>query len=139
MISIPIFLMLISTSIPQECDPGQYLWKNRLLIVVSPGSDLPDASEQYRMFAKNPEENKDRELLLLTLTRQHLWNGNTLTSTPPIRWRTHFQIPPEFSGVLLIGKDGKVKLRQEGLTTPRSVYEQIDQMPMRRQEIKKRN
>jgi hypothetical protein len=42
-----------------------------------------------------------------------------------------------FSGVVLIGKDGGVKLRNDYVVAPQKILDLIDGMPMRRAEIMK--
>jgi len=44
----------------------------------------------------------------------------------------------EFQGIILIGKDGGVKLRKTYIVEANEVFDLIDLMPMRRSEMKNR-
>lgn len=50
----------------------------------------------------------------------------------------HFRIPPDLFTVMLIGKDGGIKLSQTSPVTNTELFELIDAMPMRRQEMRER-
>ncbi|WP_224489679.1 DUF4174 domain-containing protein [Robertkochia flava] len=137
--SISLVLILLSTTLTQEFTPEQFRWKNRLLIIVTPNHEPPGISEHYQLFSKAPEANTDRDLLIITLSGDKVWIGNTATTASAGVWRTHFSISPRYSGVILVGKDGSVKLKEEKITSPGVVYDRIDSMPMRKQEMSKKN
>jgi hypothetical protein len=47
-------------------------------------------------------------------------------------------LAPDRFGVVLVGKDGGVKLRRESPITVTELFQVIDAMPMRRQEMRRR-
>lgn len=49
-----------------------------------------------------------------------------------------FEIDPANFVLILVGKDGGVKLRKEEYTLMSDIFDLIDSMPMRKQEMKKK-
>lgn len=50
-----------------------------------------------------------------------------------------FEIDPADFVIILVGKDGGVKLRQEEYTPMGDIFDLIDSMPMRQREMKEEN
>jgi hypothetical protein len=88
-------------------------------------------------LASRAEEVADRDLLILEIIEQgKSWAGNQLLSrksVQDIRKKLGVQTGP--FQVLLIGKDGGVKLRSSEPVSMKDLFGLIDSMPMRRQEI----
>lgn len=103
---------------------SDYQWENRLLILVSKAEN-PDVAEQKRVFPKTHKEFAERDLLLL----ERAQNDSELME--------RFDISATFQGVLLIGKDGGLKLKKPFFVEPEDIFKLIDGMPMRRAEMKK--
>lgn len=103
---------------------SDYRWKNRLLILVSNQNET-QLVEQKRLFENVANEMNDRDLLLFNLEP----NNKEL--------KKHYNIEANFTGVILIGKDGGVKLKKPFLIKVSEVFELIDGMPMRRAEMRK--
>lgn len=100
---------------------SNYQWKNRVLVLNQTHSK---ASHQKTSFESFKRENEDRQLLLLEVNAQQrsLWNRFGFE-------KGKFQL-------VLVGKDGSEKKRFSEPTNMEAVYEIIDAMPMRQQEMK---
>ena len=90
-------------------------------------------NEQLKAFDGLEEEIKDRDLVLFCYDGKYLLDQQ-LRITP-------YQLTPgiaiDFQGVLLIGKDGGIKLRKPFPVKPSTLFETIDGMPMRKAEMRK--
>lgn len=100
----------------------QYQWKSRILLLNV--SSMESASEQEKLFRKSNHENKDRDLILLKVDKGHksLWSK--------------YKFQNEVFRLVLIGKDGGVKREYSNVTPMKEIYQVIDAMPMRQQEMK---
>ncbi|MGD8687139.1 MAG: DUF4174 domain-containing protein [Syntrophobacterales bacterium] len=117
-----------------------YQWKNRLILAFSPSTK----DKGYRAFAKDialqAEEVIDRDLLVFhILETGEIRLGETSLPTGSGNYiRESFSIRPGRFTVLLIGKDGGVKLRREGGVELGEIFSLIDSMPMRQREMREK-
>jgi len=122
---------------PVNINLDDYQWKNRIVIVISP-------NERYRRYKQFMEEWKDkaegvanRDLLLIEVFEI----GNSrmgkvrLSRQAEETIRKRFEVEAVNYLVILIGKDGKVKT-QNRLVTVEQLFNLIDAMPMRQEEMK---
>ena len=99
-----------------------YRWKNRVLLIFGdPTTDKFQA--QKTILAGNPEGLEDRDMVILEPPQT-----NTLAE--------RYKVDPKNFTVILVGKDGGEKLRQEEPVTLDQLFGLIDQMPMRRREMR---
>ncbi len=137
-----VALFLLIVQIPQYCS-GQglepYKWTNRVLLLVDTKFDSPELQAQLQLFQDQIHELKDRDLILFSITGTEVRNiaGNTI-EMDNTELRKSLNIEEGFSGVLLIGKDGWVKLREPFELTAQRIFDLIDSMPMRKAELKTR-
>lgn len=109
-----------------------YQWKNRLLFVLNPNGNSPFSHPQLKAFEDHTAAIEERQLLIMVLHHGKLTDihGNELKQDPG-------ELPfKDFKGVVLIGKDGGVKLKEPFTVDPELIFNLIDSMPMRRAEIK---
>jgi hypothetical protein len=118
-----------------------YRWKHRLILAFSPSTEDPG----YRAFAKEiavqAEEVIDRDLLVFHIleTGEIKLGESSLQTGAGDYLRESFSISPGRFTVLLIGKDGGVKLRREGGVELNEIFSLIDTMPMRQREMKEKS
>lgn len=105
-------------------------WENRLVLVKIDDSDVVLA-----LFNKYREAIDERHIIWF------VQNNNQLLSNYPGKLSDslkeeigRYTIESDLGNMILIGKDGYVKSRNNGLNIE-SIFEQIDQMPMRRYEM----
>ena len=112
-----------------QSDLSQYRTKNRLLLVFAPSKADPRWRTQNTLLSGSTADFQERDLLRF----DYLEHGGD----PGAALRTRYGVRPGQFRVLLIGKDGHVA---SGGPTPlslRELTEQIDRMPMRREEMKR--
>ncbi len=127
------FLALVAFSLPlltlAQSNLSHYRNKSRLLLVFAPSKSDPRWRTQNALLAGSAAAFQDRDLLRFDYLEH---GGNEGAAI-----RTRYGVKPGQFRVLLIRKDGYVA---SGGPTPislQSLTEQIDRMPMRREEMKR--
>ena len=112
----------------------EFKWKKRILLIIDTNNDLPVRDLQVGKFISRHEEMEERDLVLFVCMGKEVLDIDGLkTNVDPQKISYG-----EFQGVVLIGKDGGVKLRKKFFVEPNEIFQLIDQMPMRRSEMKNR-
>jgi monofunctional biosynthetic peptidoglycan transglycosylase len=108
-------------------DLSQFRGKKRLL-VISAGSPDDELSGQQRWWIQeNAEGFREREMALVELFGTDSPGRSAL--------RSKLRLEKGVFTVLLVGKDGSEKLRRQKPVPMAEVFELIDSMPMRKQEM----
>jgi hypothetical protein len=117
-----------------------YRWKNRLLLVFSPSASNPGFAGLDRNLAKRPLDIKDRDLVVFRIFEKGAsrLDDQPLSTEDALKLRNRFKVKPGQFTVLLIGKDGGVKLTRKNRADLQEVFDLIDSMPMRQQEMRKK-
>lgn len=115
-------------------------WQNRVLLLFAPSVDNHNYQQQMQLFNQQQNDFKERDLVLVQVlaTDKSYANGQLIDESSAANLRNRFGVDQKNFRVILIGKDGGIK-RQE--TTPvkaTAIFEQIDAMPMRQQEMQER-
>ncbi len=124
----------------RDVELTSYQWKNRLLLVFAQDSSDPSSRKQRSLLAQQEAELADRDLLVLWLYDQASGRPADRPIQPETtrRLREELDVPKGGFHVLLIGKDGGVKLRSEAPVQPAHLYKTIDAMPMRQAEMRRK-
>ena len=81
---------------------------------------------------------RDRDLLVVELKDGALRLNGEISERPRHDdVLNYFGLDPNQLAVILVGKDGTVKLREEHSVDPLAIFALIDTMPMRRAEMKR--
>ncbi len=83
---------------------------------------------------------QERDLVVIEIFEEGISrsDGRAITPASAAKLREHFEIEPGASAIILVGKDKTEKRRWESLPALREIFETIDAMPMRQQEIEER-
>ncbi len=141
-----IILVLLSMMVPLDAfaqnqvtfDTRDYRWKNRLLLTFAKSPDEEPAKSLRTAIDQHKVAFMERDLVLISVYDEGISRANTLPLDPGSisKLRSQYDMPPGSDGVILVGKDGGVKLKQSDPADLDEIYALIDTMPMRRQEIK---
>ena len=137
MIVMALMAMLRATPI-QAADLGAYQWENRLLLIFAPSP----ADQRLAVLEKDLIDRsagvQDRDLLVFRIFESgpSYVDRRKLTPGEAESLRRRFKVPCGDIRQILIGKDGGVKLTGDEKTTLQSLFDLIDTMPMRRQEMR---
>lgn len=136
-----MLLLLLSLSTCGNADVNQfmerYLWEDRVLVLFSPSLEEPAYREQIQDLENAAEALAERDVLIIHIIResQVKVDGESKPQLGTPAFYEHFNVSPPNFAVLLIGKDGGVKLRQNKPLTIEKLTATIDAMPMRQQEM----
>ena len=134
-----ILLLTVLTFSPMKAqDLKDYQWKNRILVLFDEEIDTPPLQSQLKAFAVDQEALTDRNLIIFLITENGVYDdGGESVALNAERLRNNLGIEKDFTGTVLIGKDGGVKLKKEFHVDPETIFTLIDGMPMRRSEMRK--
>ncbi len=119
----------------------RFEWQNRLLLVFAPDADDPRLRRQDEILGAVGAGLADRDMRII-----HLRPGAPVTvdgiafATPAAAdiYRD-FDIDTSEFAVLLIGKDGTVKMKNNEPPAISAVFDLIDSMPMRQLEMQQKH
>lgn len=137
-LSILILILTMFTSKAQELKPHQ--WRNRLILIMT--DDISNETYQKQISELQTNENGLKERKLIVYQVQ---DGKFKKDFSSKEWKQSSNLYETYnktnSGfeVVLIGLDGGVKLRQSKFISCKELFSIIDVMPMRRNEMKKKD
>ena len=108
-------------------DMESYLWKNRVVLIFGDKSYGYQEKKQLRAFTSFTKEIEERDMIILAPKKNE---RRALLEK--------FRLNDSFSGLILVGKDGGIKLNQSLVVEPKTVFDLIDSMPMRKSEMRKK-
>jgi hypothetical protein len=117
--------------------PGPYLWENRILLVFNLQND-DQLNKQLHLFSKNQAGMDERDLIVFRILPDKVEqiHGKKYGKNAAEKLRSKYNIDKNDFTVILIGKDGTEKLRQQKVLSIDKLFATIDAMPMRRREMR---
>ena len=115
----------------------RYTWHNRLLLIFTPHPDHPEFNAQNRILATVEADLIDRDLVVFRMMPGEavtIDNNLSRASNSAAIYRD-FAIETREFRVLLIGKDGTLKLTRSTAVGATELFALIDSMPMRQMEM----
>lgn len=126
-IFIPILSLaennVIFVEVTKDTDLSSYRWTHRPIVVFANSPEDVNYTRQIKMLESGLNQLLVRDVVVLTDTNP--------SEVSPLREL----LRPRGFALLLIGKDGQVKLRKPFPWSARELSRAIDKMPMRRQEL----
>ncbi|WP_298548920.1 DUF4174 domain-containing protein [uncultured Aquimarina sp.] len=135
-----VFFVLLLPIISFSQDLDKHLWKNRLILVLADSYENSKFTKQLREFNTNTDDLQDRKLIVYQITPTSYQKG--IKKSDAIKNNTLFKrynSSNEDFKIILIGLDGGIKLESNKLVSASLIFEQIDQMPIRKQELRIKN
>ena len=120
-----LLLSFMAIMIPKELqgiELNQYLWKNRIILTFADDEDHPDLIKLKVEMKENSCEILNRDLLHFHFNNDGKIGNHTTTNDRSFR-------------ILLIGKDGGIKYESNRSVSLIQLFELIDSMPMRQDEM----
>ena len=102
----------------------KYKWKKRILLLITTEEDTVLINEVEKFFINQKCKNDERNLELLKIKKD---NGSHIKRTSYFKDKT---------GIWLIGYDGYIKGYTEDNTLLSNLHNLIDNMPIRKEEMK---
>ena len=126
-IFIPILSLaennVIFVEVTKDTDLSSYQWTHRPIVVFANSPEDVNYTRQIKMLESGLNQLLVRDVVVLTDTNP--------SEVSPLREL----LRPRGFALLLIGKDGQVKLRKPFPWSVRELSRAIEKMPMRRQEL----
>ena len=119
-------------------EPAVPIGSARVLLVFAPSGQDPRLDEQQRMLSEDREGAAERDLVLVPVAGTgpaSKATGRTIDEAGNRRLRERYAVAAGTFSVLLIGKDGGVKLRSRSVVPAARLFALVDAMPMRRAEM----
>jgi hypothetical protein len=122
-------------------DLNQFLWKNRLLFIFAPDRNHPDFSDLHQSLKANRDQIAERDLVVFEILESGpaRMNSELLALDTAQMLRKKVKAPSGEFTVILVGKDGGVKLNRHERTELKDIFGLIDSMPMRQDEVRQKN
>lgn len=117
-----------------------YRQRFRPLLLSAPSDHDDRLRRQRELFAGLEDALRERDIVVVEAVGSVVatTGGPECTSDAQGLW-ARYGIDADRFSILLIGKDGGVKLRSGETVPARSLFALIDAMPMRRQEMRERD
>jgi uncharacterized protein DUF4174 len=134
-----LFLFPMKNISGQSLD--EHLWKDRVLLIFSSDFQSEKGRNQFTILNKDEEGLKDRKVVVYQITPEKMKKGAVLSDDSDFieKMYQRFSISKDTFMVVLIGLDGGEKLKQSALLTKEELFAIIDGMPMRRNELRRKN
>ncbi len=132
-LSLRSFIIPVALGAFMAVGPGKastlddYRWKNRLLVVVAPGSGA-EAMAQRRIFEAASSGMAERDMVLVEALDD---------SARSRQIRQRLSADGSRFRVFLVGKDGHVAFASERPVPAEILFGKVDAMPMRRDEMRR--
>ena len=119
---------------------GKFQWKNRILLIFAPSAEDPVCRSLAAELNAQVAGVRERDLLTGEFFEvgANRFAGASLTPESAEALRRQFAVRKGMPTVILVGKDGEVKLRREGPVRAAEIFALIDSMPMRQKEMGER-
>jgi hypothetical protein len=143
---IPIFLSILTAiafNTPEEAAPFElstFQWKNRLLFLFAPDENNLALKKIKRQLTFETEGIIDRDLVVFEVLEvgKSRMNNSKMDQKTSESIRNLFETPPGKFTLILVGKDGGVKFRSNEQVSLEEIFELIDSMPMRKNEMRRK-
>ena len=121
-------------------DLNAYQWKHRLLFLFVPSENDLSYLSLKEEIEHQAKEVLDRDLLVVHVPEkgEGRFGKERLSAGQVLSLWTHLSASPGQLTTILVGKDGGEKFRQTGVIRLKEIFQIIDAMPMRQQEMKKK-
>lgn len=132
-----IFIFLFNGFFMQSQTLKEYRWKNRVIILVDSQGNTKAFQKQQNALSVKTIELRERDLIILLLKEDSVeFSNNNKSQIEGSSLRKELNIDTDFEGVILIGKDGGIKMRENFHVDPQKIFDLIDSMLMRQAEMK---
>jgi hypothetical protein len=116
-----------------------YLGRKRPLVVFAPNDQHPGLTRQRNILSSNRTQLLERDVVVVYATDasvSHDFGAPQPLSASSLRQR--YKVSAGQFRVMLFGKDGRVKLDSSAPVSAIDLVAEIDRMPMRREEARRR-
>lgn len=130
--TMKILILLLFSTIIYGQNIESHHWKNRVLIISGNTKSLDKVEKQFKLFQAKKEELLERRLVIYKCIER---TCNYYDSSLKLK---ELELDNAFNSfeIKLIGLDGVIKYASNKIENADVVFNLIDSMPMRRQEVR---
>jgi hypothetical protein len=127
-------------ALAMDVDFEPFKWKKRLLLVFAPDSNHPLFESLQREISTHKQAMDDRDLVVFQIlgVGTSKRDGTQLDPHMAASLRERYDVSPKAFSLILVGKDGGVKLRRNDPVDLEEIFRLIDSMPMRQDEMRQK-
>ena len=132
--------LMVSNLAGQDSFLGNYKWKNRLILLFAEGTNSPVLDAQLNELIQDETGINERDIKIFVVQSSSVTDpqGQVYYDAQPEVLRRNFRIHNGDFRIILIGKDGGPKMMQRRFVNNSEIFDLIDSMPMRQQEMRDR-
>lgn len=137
-----IFLLFLMNTYSENSiaqDFSTHKWENRLVLILVDNTDNTKYRNQVDELKNHLDGVKERKIVVYHITPEKfkvgLSDGKWQKSETEYNFYKKTDSQPE---IILLGLDGGVKIRAEEFLSTQKLFETIDAMPMRMQEMRRK-
>jgi len=121
-------------------DFDQFKWKSRLLFIFASERNDPFFRDLKGEISDRKNEVDDRDLVVFEILESGPSTMNTTQMDPQTAasLRKHFDLTQQTFALILLGKDGGIKLKRNDPVKLDDIFTLIDSMPMRKDEMRQK-
>jgi hypothetical protein len=118
-------------------DLARFQGKSRLVLVFAPSAEDVHYKTQMADIAEHEQGLDERDVVLFSVLAEGTSQAGkeSLTMAQAAALQAYFDVDPTAFMVVLVGKDGGVKLQKDQVISTQELFEKIDSMPVRQQEM----
>lgn len=137
-----LFLLLIMNTYSGNSkaqDFSTHKWENRLVLILVENTDNTNYQKQIEELKNHLDGVKERKIVVY-----HIFPGKFKVGLSDEEWQKseteygRYKKTNSQPEIVLLGLDGGVKLRSKEFLSSQKLFETIDAMPMRMQEMKRK-
>lgn len=129
-----IFLTLLCSKTTAQ-DLDTYTWNNRIILLKESNLESDWLKAQVKRLQSDLSELNDRQLVVFILANGLVYDLEQNETDLNAKIIEEQFALSNFEGLTLIGKDGGIKLKEAFIVNPKTIFELIDSMPMRKNEM----
>jgi hypothetical protein len=139
-----IFIFLTSINmaslnmvLAEETNLSRYIWQNRVILLFSPNIQDPRLGAQIKELQQFTCDIQDRDTLVFQIVKSFgvLYLNGSRSKIKEDNLRKKYRVQSKEYLFILIGKDGGEKLRSRKVMSVNEIFNEIDAMPMRQNEV----
>ncbi|WP_158975783.1 DUF4174 domain-containing protein [Cellulophaga sp. L1A9] len=131
------YLMILScfffySPIAMAQDISDFKWENRVLLLVDTDLNSENIKLQIKAFEGQHNAFQERDIIYFMITPKGSYDSDKQLLA--LSGLETYQ-EKDFSGLILLGKDGGIKLKNAFIVPAKTIISLIDAMPMRQSEM----
>lgn len=124
-----------------DLDTEDFQWKKRLLLIFSTERADPLFNSIVNEISSRRGDVEDRDLVIFEILESGAskMNSSELELQKAASFREPLKIPKNTFTVILLGKDGGIKLKRNENVRLEEIFQLVDSMPMRQDEMRQKD